>query len=81
MKLTYDPKANIAYIALRDGRDGRDEVEAIRLSEDVVLDVSPDGKLVGIELLNANEQIGRSDDGQLIYTDPESGEERSIRVA
>ena len=53
MKLTYDPKQNIAYIRFRDDTT---EAETIRLSEDLLVDLAPDGRLYGIELLNANEQ-------------------------
>jgi len=55
MKLTYDPKYDVAYIQLREKGA---EVETIRLSDEVLIDVAPDGSVYGIELLNANEQLG-----------------------
>jgi len=58
MKLTYDPNYNVAYLSLQEKRA---EVESIRLSDDVVLDLGPDGTLYGIELLNANQQLGGKD--------------------
>ena len=58
MKLSYDPKHNIAYIGFREKSE---EVETIRVSDEVNLDVAPDGSLYGIELLNANEQLGGGD--------------------
>lgn len=58
MKVTFDPRYNIAYIGFRDKTE---EVETLRISDEVVLDISPDGRIYGIELLNANEQLGKSD--------------------
>ncbi|MGA2976494.1 MAG: DUF2283 domain-containing protein [Spirochaetia bacterium] len=58
MKVTIDPRYNIAYIKLREKTE---EVEAIRISDELVLDIAPDGRIFGIELLNASEQIGKSD--------------------
>ena len=58
MKFTYDPRYNIAYIRFQE-KDA--EVEAIRFSDELVVDIAPDGTIYGIELLNANEQMGRED--------------------
>ncbi len=55
MKLTYDPKYNVAYIQFRE-KTG--DVETIRLSDELLIDLAPDGAVYGVELLNANEQIG-----------------------
>ena len=54
MKLSYDPAHNVAYLSLREVNGG---VETVEFGDDVLLDVGPDGELVGIELLNANEQL------------------------
>ena len=51
MKFTYDPRYNIAYIRFQEKRS---EVEAIHLSDEIVVDMAPDGTVYGIELLNAN---------------------------
>ena len=56
MKLTYDPRYNIAYI--RFSKKGLD-VETVRVSDELNVDLTPDGKIYGIELLNANEQLKR----------------------
>lgn len=63
MKLTYDSKHNIAYIRLQEKEK---EVETIRVSDELNIDVAPDGTVYGIELLNANEQLRAEDDGKLI---------------
>jgi len=57
MKLTYDPKYNIAYIKFRNKTS---QVKTISLSAEVNIDLSADGKIAGIELLNANEQLRTS---------------------
>jgi uncharacterized protein YuzE len=54
MTLTYDSRHNIAYIRLRERSA---EVETIRVSDSLSIDMAPDGTVYGIELLNANEQM------------------------
>ena len=56
MKLSYDPRYNIAYLHLREKAVG---IETIRISDELNVDLSPDGKVYGIEFLNANEQLQR----------------------
>jgi uncharacterized protein YuzE len=73
MKLTYDPRYNIAYIRFR--RKTKD-VEAIRISDELVIDITPDGRLYGIELLNANEQLQiESPESTLLVVNEATGEE------
>lgn len=57
MRLTYDPSQNVAYIHLREQTA---EVETIHLSDELKIDIAPDGTVYGIELLNANEQLGKT---------------------
>jgi len=78
MKLTYDPKANVAYIRFRE-RCGT--VETIRLTDDFLVDVDETGAVCGVELLNANEQLVAGDDGKLLVVDGVSGETREMKVA
>jgi len=47
MKLTYDPRYNIAYVRFQEKQA---EVEAIRVSDELVVDMAPDGTVYGIEL-------------------------------
>lgn len=77
MKLTYDLAANVAYIKLRE-QNG--DVETIRIADDFLVDIGEDGKVCGIELLNANDHF-RSDDGRLVVVNPLSGEEHELKVA
>ncbi len=75
MKFTYDPRYNIAYIRFQEKSA---EVETIRLSDEVVVDIAPDGTIYGIELLNANEQIGREDAGELIVVNEATGKRAEL---
>jgi len=54
MRITVDPDNNIAYVALCEGVE---QVESIKVSEDLVIDIGPQGRVCGIELLNAAEQL------------------------
>jgi uncharacterized protein YuzE len=78
MKLTYDPRHNIAYLRLLD-KTG--EVETIHVSDELNIDIAPDGSVYGIELLNANEQLRSSDQGLLVVVNEAIGEERQIPLA
>jgi len=77
MKLTYDRSRNVAYIRLRP--KGTD-VETIRVSDELNVDIAPDGSVYGIELLNANEQLRAADDGRLVLVDND-GREQVISLA
>ncbi|MEK7560739.1 MAG: DUF2283 domain-containing protein [Patescibacteria group bacterium] len=70
MKISYDPRYNIAYIALREKREA---VETLRLSDEVNIDISSDGKIYGIELLNANAQLPLAKRQHVVVTDESTG--------
>ena len=70
MKLSYDPRYNIAYIRLHEKPA---QVETIHLSDELLVDMAPDGMIYGIELLNANEQFRREDAGKLIVVNESTG--------
>ncbi|MEI8207366.1 MAG: DUF2283 domain-containing protein [Kiritimatiellales bacterium] len=63
MKLTYDPARNIAYLRLHEKKG---PVDTIRVSDELNVDMAPDGTVYGIELLNANEQLQTEADGSLV---------------
>jgi uncharacterized protein YuzE len=62
MKLSYDAKYNVAYLRLHE-KTG--QVTTIKVSDEMNIDMAPDGTVYGIELLNANEQLAE-DHGTLI---------------
>jgi len=63
MKLTYDSRYNIAYLRLLEKTA---QVETIRVSDALNVDIAPDGTIYGIELLNAKEQLLAQDQGLLV---------------
>jgi uncharacterized protein YuzE len=75
MKLTYDRDRNIAYLRLRPKQG---EVETIRVSDELNVDIAPDGSIYGIELLNATEQLRAGDDGKLVFVDEVDGKEFAL---
>jgi uncharacterized protein YuzE len=75
MKLVYDPHHNIAYLRLHEKTA---QVETLHLSDEINVDIAPDGTVYGIELLNANLQLRSEDDGNLVIVNEAIGERREI---
>jgi uncharacterized protein YuzE len=75
MKLSYDAKANIAYMRFHEKRG---TVTTLKISDEVNIDIAADGTIYGIELLNANEQLA-DDRGRLIIET--GGKRREIALA
>ncbi len=75
MKLTYDPRYNIAYLRLHEKKT---EVETIKISDEINIDIASDGTIYGIELLNANEQLRREDEGKLLVINEATGERAEV---
>jgi uncharacterized protein YuzE len=71
VQLSYHPQRNIAYLRLRDAAGV--EVETLRLSDEVNIDLAPDGTVCGIELLNASVQLRATDSGRLVVIDEAAG--------
>lgn len=78
MYLTYDPEYNIAYIRLRRRRAN---VTTIAVSDELNVDLGPDGKVYGIELLNANQQLGSSRVKKIVFQDRRSGKKSQLALA
>jgi uncharacterized protein YuzE len=76
--VTYDPRYNIAYIRLHEKPT---EVESIQVSEELIVDMAPDGTVYGIELLNANEQLRGEDLGKLLVINEATGEQIEVPLA
>ncbi|OHB78371.1 MAG: hypothetical protein A2Z25_11295 [Planctomycetes bacterium RBG_16_55_9] len=75
MRLTYDPRYNIGYIRFKE-KDT--EVQSIKLSDELIVDIAPDGTVYGIELLNANEQLQREAMEGLIVVNEATGEHAQL---
>ncbi|MEG4284526.1 DUF2283 domain-containing protein [Microcoleus sp. A006_D1] len=78
MKLTYDARYNVAYIYLQEKTA---QVETIQVSHRMNVDIAPDGTIYGIELLNANQQLGADRQGKLIVVNEALGESAEIKLA
>lgn len=75
MELTYDPRYNTAYLRFREKTE---EVETIRVTDDLNVDIAPDGTVFGIEFLNANEQLRTKEIGKFLVTDEATGEQVEV---
>ncbi|MBU1262277.1 DUF2283 domain-containing protein [bacterium] len=77
MRFTYDSHYNIAYIRFQEKKG---EIETVRLSEELIVDMASDGTIYGIELLNANDQLRREDGGNLIVINEVTGKQVELSL-
>jgi uncharacterized protein YuzE len=77
MELNYDPQRNVAYLRLRPRTT---EVETVQVSDELNVDIAPGGTVYGIKLLNANEQLGAGDGGDLVVVNAALGERRELAL-
>lgn len=77
MQLTYDPRQNVAYLRLHRKTA---QVQTIRVSDEVNVDIAPDGTVYGIEFLNANEQLRAEDGGKFVVVNEALGERRELAL-
>ncbi|VAX36679.1 hypothetical protein MNBD_UNCLBAC01-1237, partial [hydrothermal vent metagenome] len=49
------------------------DVQTLHISDELMVDMSPSGKIYGIELLNAKDQLISEDMGKLLVVNEESG--------
>ena len=56
MKIHYDPEVDALYIEFKGLKPGT--AENRELSEDVIANYGPDGKIAGLEILNASIVVG-----------------------
>lgn len=54
MNIIYNDKADLLYIRLDDKKQ---DIINRRVSEDIVLDIGEDDKIVGIEILDASKHV------------------------
>ena len=73
MRLTCDPKHDIACIRLRERTE---TVETVRVSDEIDIDLAADGT----ELLDANNQLEAADGDRLVLVDA-TGTERTLPLA
>ncbi len=63
MKIHYDAEVDALYIELHPLADGT--AEARPLSDELVANYGPDGKLAGLEILDASQMLGQGE-GRLV---------------
>ena len=63
MKISYDAEIDALYIRLLEGKH---ECRSVRLSDEVALNIGAGEKLVGIEILDAKEVLGKGDVPQVV---------------
>jgi uncharacterized protein YuzE len=76
MDIKYDPRYNIAYIRLR-RKTAR--VRTLQVSDEMNIDLAPDGKVYGIELLNARDQLIRGK--KISFLDESTGKARELQFS
>lgn len=77
MKLSYDLRYNIAYICFHTKPA---QVETIKISDELNIDLSPNGTIYGIELLNANEQLRDEKVSQLLVVNEATGKKTEVPI-
>ena len=75
MKFTYDRRFNVGYISFKKKQN---DAESVRVSDELVVDLAPDGTVYGIELLNANEQLKCEDTGELVVINEETSQNSEL---
>ena len=75
MRFTFDLRDNIAYIRFKKKQD---QVETIRITDELHVDLAPDGTVYGVELLNANDQLRREDMGKVLVINEATGEQTEL---
>jgi len=68
MKVTYDPQVDALYIRFREATPGA--VESREVAEGVNADFDPQGRLVGIEVLDATALLGDEKDRVVVELPP-----------
>jgi uncharacterized protein YuzE len=56
-------------------------VESIKISDELIIDMTPDGMVYGIELLNANEQLQRDTMGKFMVINEATGEHAELKLS
>lgn len=78
MKLTYDPRYNIAYLRFHEKAA---QVATLHLSDELNVDMAPDGTVYGIELLNADQQLRAEDNGNFVIVNEALAQRQEIPLS
>jgi len=64
MKITYDPDVDALYLEFLHLEPG--QVETRQLTEEILADYGPDGKLAGLEILDAHRVLAQTS-GRVVF--------------
>jgi uncharacterized protein YuzE len=78
MKLTYDPRYNIAYLRFQEKTA---QVQTLHLSDALNVDMAPDGTVYGIEMLNADQQPRAEDNGDFVIVNEALAQRQVVPLA
>jgi excisionase family DNA binding protein len=56
MKITYDPEVDAMYVSFSDGSNDKQQI----ITDEITLDLSADGSVVGVEILDATLNYGHN---------------------
>jgi excisionase family DNA binding protein len=56
MKITYDPEVDAMYVSFSDGSKDKQQI----ITDEITLDLSADGSVVGVEILDATLNYGHN---------------------
>jgi uncharacterized protein YuzE len=76
MDITYDPKYNLAEIRFQGKTAG---VKTVQIGEEINVDICPEGKVCGIELMNAREQLASGN--RISFRDESTGKTLEIPIS
>ncbi len=68
MKITYDPEVDALYLEFQHLDEG--QVETRQLTEEIIADYSPDGRLAGLEILDAHCVLEQTGGGVVFEIEP-----------
>ena len=73
--------ASRSFRALKGYHEKTAEVETICVSDELNVDIVPDGTVYGVELLNANKQLRDGDTGTLVVINEALGNRQEVPLA
>jgi hypothetical protein len=62
-------------------REQQGDIDSVRISDELVVDMAPDGMLYGSELLNPNDQLRRDETKKLLIINEATGEQVEFPLA
>ena len=64
MKISYDPKVDAMYIRFKNGRYDHTK----KITDEILIDVTSEGKVLGLEILDAKKQFGEVKPGKIEFS-------------